>query len=578
MKVFFQRILISPSIQVRLAWTLLILLTLGYTLWMSDLTVLRYTSFTATAFDLGNLDQVIWNTLHGHLFQWTNQSDNYYGPPIRLAQHVEPIILPLSLLYLSRSDPRTLLIFQALVLATGTLPVFLLTRRYLPTWPLFAVIIAATYLFSPALLGENLYDFHPVSLATPLILYAFLALVYRRYAWFLTACILAMACKEDIPFTMALFGVLIIWKYKLPRLGTLLIVIGLIWFSLAFFVVMPHFLGAKNNNFWYRYAELGPTPLAAVKNILYQPWILFPYFFTLNRVYYLASLFRSTSFLALLAPEWLLPIVFSLAINLLSADGSLYSGIYQYNATIIPFILLATIHGTQRLLICWQQWRGEEISLPAVGSLIPARSPMASQELFWPQSIRYAFKLVTPTLRNTLRRPSAWLRPRLTTLALIGEQRWISFVTVLTPLARRVPLRRLQWYTSAWLIMMIALNWFILTPELNYIWPLHAVTDRDQHIQQILSEIPPDAAVSAGTNINPHVSERQYVTVFPAIKITPLNKKQDILVDYVVVDLEAVFPQDRNTTTTMLTQLVQSGQFCNLQQAEGVILLKRCGP
>src|SRR5450432_4914184 len=162
---------ISQSTQIRLAWALLIGLTLGYTFWMSSLTVLRYTSFVATAFDLGNLDQVIWNTLHGHLFQWTNQSDNYFGPPIRLAQHVEPILLPLSLLYLIFPDPRTLLVFQTLILASGALPVFLLTRRYLPIWPLFAPVMVAAYLFSPTLMGENLYDFHPVSLATPLILF-----------------------------------------------------------------------------------------------------------------------------------------------------------------------------------------------------------------------------------------------------------------------------------------------------------------------------------------------------------------------------------------------------------------------
>jgi hypothetical protein len=62
------------------------------------------------------------------------------------------------------------------------------------------------------------------------------------------------------------------------------------------------------------------------------------------------------------------------------------------------------------------------------------------------------------------------------------------------------------------------------------------------------------------------------------MKVATLDKKQDMLVNYVVVDLEAVFPQDRNDTAAVLTQLVQSGQFCNLKQAEGVILLKRCAP
>jgi uncharacterized membrane protein len=573
MKKSVQALRFSQSTQIRLAWALLIALTLGYTVWMSSLTVLRYTSFVATAFDLGNMDQVVWNTLHGHLFQWTNQSDNYFGPPIRLAQHVEPILLPLSLLYLIFPDPRTLLIFQTLILASGTLPVFLLTRRYLPIWPLFAPVMVAAYLFSPTLIGENLYDFHPVSLATPLILFAFLALVQRRYAWFLVACILAMACKEDVPFTMALFGLILIWKYKLPRLGTLLVIIGLLWFYLAFFVVMPHFLGTKNNNFWYRYADLGPTPLAAMKNILGQPWILLTYFFSFNRLYYLFSLFRSTCFLALLAPEWLLPILFSLAVNLMSSDAGLYSGIYQYNATVIPFILLAAIYGTQRAAICWQTWRGEEITFPSVGSL-DAELPRLQKTPWLSQHPRLALTTLAHKLYAT--RPASWLSTRLSSITQASKTRWHNFSLQLSPLARLVPIRQLQWYLSLLLLAMLTLNMIVMTPQLNYIWPTHPVTDRELHIDQLLRDIPANATVSAGTNINPHVSERRYVTVFPSITITSLEQKSHILVDYIIVDLESVFPEERNSTTLLLTQLIQSGQFCNVGQAEGVILLKRC--
>lgn len=580
MKQLLQRVPLSQSTQLRLAWTLLILLTLGYVLWMSSLAVLRYTTFTATAFDLGNMDQVIWNTLHGYLFQWTNQSDNYFGPPIRLAQHVEPILLPLSLLYLIYPDPRTLLIFQTLVLASGTLPIFLLTRRYIPAWPLLAPVMATAYLFSPALLGENLYDFHPVSLATPLILYAFLALAYRRYGWFLVACILAMSCKEDVPFTMALFGLLLIWKYKLPRLGSVLIVVGLIWFSLAFFVVMPHFLGAKNNNFWYRYADLGSTPLEAVKNIVLHPWILFTEFVTLNRIYYLFSLLRSTSFLALLAPEWLLPTILSLAINLMSTDAGLYSGIYQYNATIIPFVMLATIHGTRRLLICWQRWQGSEAGPATLASLASEQGMGATGWLLntMPIKIRSTWNVLFARLQRVGAWPLKWSQKLLTITRSVATDHWQRFSERMSPLATRVLLRKLQWYACAWLILMIALNWIIMMPQLHYIWPTHAVTDRERHIDQLLQEIPPDASVSAGDTINPHLTERRYVTVFPSIEVTLMTPHTHLLVDYIIVDLQAVFPQNRNSTASMLTQLVQSGQFCNLKQAEGVILLKRCGP
>src|SRR5436853_2303638 len=347
--------------QRQIAWWLLILVMLVYALGMSHQAILRYDTFKATAFDLGNMDQVLWNTIHGRLFQFTNQGADWYGPPTRLAIHFEPIILPLSLLYLFHADPRILLVFQTLALVTGALPVFLLTRKYLPEWPLLAPCMVIAYLLSPALLGLNLFDFHPVSLATPLLLYAVLALTYRRYGWFITACIFAAACKEDVPLTIAMFGILVIWYYKLPRLGTALLLGGLCWSLLAFLVIIPHFYpGAQHNNYWYRYEELGSSPGVALVNILFHPWLLFTTFITLDRIYYLFGLFRSSGFLALLAPEWLLPALPSLAVNLLSTDALLYSGVYHYNATIIPFIILAAIHGTRRLVVTWRSWRGEK--------------------------------------------------------------------------------------------------------------------------------------------------------------------------------------------------------------------------
>src|SRR5579864_8022479 len=348
--------------QQKIAWGLLIVVMLVYAVEMNHQAILRYDTFKATAFDLGNMDKVLWNKIHGRLFQFTNEAIDWYGPPTRLAIHFEPIILPLSLLYVFHADPRILLVFQTLALASGALPVFLLTRRYLREWPILAALMAMAYLLSPALLGVNIFDFHPVALATPLLLYAVLALTYKRYVWFLIACVLAAACKEDVPLTIAVFGILVIWKYKLPRLGITLMIGGVLWSFLAFKVIMPHFYpGVQANNFWYRYEALGSSPGAAIANILVHPWILFTTFFTLDRLYYMAGLVRSVGFLPLLAPEWLLPILPGLAINLLSTDPLLYSGVYQYNATIIPFIMIAAIHGTRRLIQAWQGWRHEEL-------------------------------------------------------------------------------------------------------------------------------------------------------------------------------------------------------------------------
>src|SRR6185437_15285515 len=122
----------QPDIQLKLAWWLTVLLMLSYMVVTSLWSLYRYWTFEAQAYDLGNMDQAIWNTLHGRFFVFTNRGWDYYGPPTRLAIHVEPILLPLSLLYLIHSSPETLLIFQSVALGLGAIPVFLLARHWLP--------------------------------------------------------------------------------------------------------------------------------------------------------------------------------------------------------------------------------------------------------------------------------------------------------------------------------------------------------------------------------------------------------------------------------------------------------------
>src|SRR6266568_4883254 len=583
-------------VQQKIAWGLLLLIMVIYMVDMSYQAILRYETFKAGAFDLGNMDQVLWNTLHGRFFQFTNQAIDWYGPPTRLAIHFEPIILPLSLLYAFHADPHILLVFQTLALGSGPLPVFLLTRRYIPEWPHFAPLLATAYLFSPALLGLNIFDFHPVSLVTPLLLYAILALTYKRYVWFLIACILACMCKEDIPLTVALLGILVIWKYKLPRLGTALLIGGLLWSFLAFKVIIPHFYpGVQANNYWYRYEALGSSPGAAVANIVIHPWLLFTTFFTIDRFYYLFGLVRSVGFLPLLAPVWLLPALPSLAVNLLSTDPLLYSGVYHYNATIIPFIMLSSIHGARRLIMLWQEWRGENVPTeeddkrsktinvvaPLVGARLPlvgarqstTRSTAQSIAQSTVQSIAYhliaAFRHMVAMMRTRLSSFMRSIQQRLVRFARRSVQ-WERFNERMVVLAKSISLPRLQWVLFAWITIMLVINFMIATPRLNAFWADHQPGSREQHIQQLLDMIPPDASISAGSNLNPHLSERQYLAVFPSIC---MNTSCSATAQYIIVDLNAVLPEDRTETTSELNQLVHSGQFRVLARAEGVVLL-----
>ncbi|MFL5628540.1 MAG: DUF2079 domain-containing protein [Ktedonobacteraceae bacterium] len=574
--------------QARIAWWLLLVVTLTYILEMGHQALLRYDTFKATAFDLGNMDQVLWNTIHGRLFQFTNQAVDWYGPPTRLAVHFEPILLPLSLLYAYHADPRILLVFQTLALASGVLPVFLLTRTYLPEWPILASLMATAYLLSPAVLGLNIFDFHPIALATPLLLYAVLALTYKRYGWFILACILAASCKEDIPLTVAMLGLFLIWRYKLPRLGIALTLGSILWSALAFGVIIPHFYpGAQHNNFWYRYESLGSSPADAIINVVLHPWLLFTTFITLDRVYYLASLLRSTGFLGVLAPEWLLLALPGLAENILSTDPLLYSGAYHYNAAIIPFVMLSAIHGTRRFIMLWRRWRGEPPIYTAQEDMQEDKTPPSKVDaalttLAHPIAIRLGLSHINSVLMARLH--GLWQRISVSKIAgfAVGTRKslvtwltiqWRRFSDRMEPLAREMSVTRLQWIAFVWITLMIGLNYMLATPVLSSFWADHEPGSREQHIQQLLAMIPPDASISAGSNINPHVSERQHLAVFPSISDTG-NDTTDT-VQYIIVDLNAVFPEDRARITNELDHLVRSGQYREIARAQGVVLLVR---
>ena len=588
--------------QQKIAWGLLILIMVSYMLAIGYQAILRYETFKAGAFDLGNMDQVLWNTIHGRFFQFTNQAIDWYGPPTRLAIHFEPILLPLSLLYAFHADPRILLIFQTLVLVSGALPVFLLTRRYIPEWPIFAPLMATAYLLSPALLGLNIFDFHPVSLATPLLLFAILALTYKHYVWFLLACIFACMCKEDIPLSVALLGILVIWKYKLPRLGTVLLIGGLLWSLLAFKVIIPHFYpGVQANNYWYRYEALGSSPGAAIANLVIHPWLLFTTFFSLDRFYYLVGLVRSVGFLPLLAPVWLLPALPSLAVNLLSTDPLLYSGVYHYNAALIPFVMVSAIHGTRRLIFIWQEWRQEyptylqqpetvdnlegaglthtldTITLEPTAQSNPAltTSSLSTNNLTTSPHLTSETISIAPfnsSLFTLFNRMIDRLKPRILQLTLPAwrHEQWQRFSERMSSLAKMLTIFQLQWILYTWIVLLILLNFMIALPQLDAFWADHIPGRREEQIQRVLALIPPDASVSAGTNLNPHLSERQLLAVFPSVC---LDTECNHTVQYVVVDLNDLSVENLAEATSELNGL--SKLYRPLARADGVVLLVR---
>jgi hypothetical protein len=138
------------------------------------------------------------------------------------------------------------------------------------------------------------------------------------------------------------------------------------------------------------------------------------------------------------------------------------------------------------------------------------------------------------------------------------------------PFATVISIPRLQWVVVVWIIMMALLNFFIILPTLNSFWADHDPGSREQQIQQLLNMIPPDASVSASDDLNPHLSERQLLAVFPSVC---LDSSCTRTVQYVIVDLNSLTIENRAAATSELNAL--SRQFRLIARKEGVELFVR---
>ncbi len=330
--------------QPRLIKLLLALSILGYSAFFSTQLILHFESFGSRALDLGNHSQTIWNTSRGNWFHQTNQP----GATSRLSLHVEPILLPVSLLYLIYPGPEILFAFQSLVAALGAIPVFALARRALKNdW--LALLFALVYLLLPPLQAATLLDFHAVTLAPTFLLAAFYFMETRRAGWFALFAALAVACKEDVTLIVLLLGLYALAVNRQGRLGGLTIALSLVWAAVAVFVIPRTFAGTENIH-WNRYDHLGSNPLNIVFNLFVQPQLFINHLRAVDAVGYLRLLLAPTAYTALLNPLTLLLAAPSLGINLLSSFPPMQRvNSLIYAAPLVPALMISSIYGVRNL-------------------------------------------------------------------------------------------------------------------------------------------------------------------------------------------------------------------------------------
>lgn len=294
----------------------------------------KYTNLLYNDFDLAVHNQSVANIMRGDL------SSSILGIPF-LGNHMVLILFLIAPLHIVFPSPMLLLAVQTIVLASGAWAVYLLARHEIDErW---AFVFSAIYLIYPPLIYMNLYEFHPVALATTFLLYAFYFFRLERHRPFWIFAILASLCQENVPLVIAGFGfyALVIrrrWRWVVPQ-----IVFGLLAFAVITLAIMPRL----NDKIQYLalYSQFGSTPGAIVKGMLTHPASTFLFMFSTAKLHFLNQLAAPLGYLSLLNPLALLPAMPVFLQRLLSARPTEAEMIYHYQAELIPFMFASAILG-----------------------------------------------------------------------------------------------------------------------------------------------------------------------------------------------------------------------------------------
>jgi uncharacterized membrane protein len=340
----------------------------GYTAYWS---IEQHHRLATTSFDLGIIDNLMFNAMSGHGFR----APVLFGPSggSLLAGHANFVLYLFLPFYWLSPRAETLLIIQSVLLGFAAIPLYGFAKTQLPRWS--AALVAVAYLLYAPLHGLNFYDFHYLPTCIFFLFCLFWALATNRTVllWVLWAT--CVSIREDVPVGLATLGAFLVFTGYRVRTGVWMTILSVISFVLIKFVIMQ-----MAGTWWFAnlYKDLMPqgargyggvvmtlltNPAYVVSTLLteekltYALHLLVPLvFLPLRRWAYLWLLFAGLFFTLLTTSykptvsiafqytsHWI-PYVFATAVLAMSAMGRSRSGVVHRRAALIALLVGVVLH------------------------------------------------------------------------------------------------------------------------------------------------------------------------------------------------------------------------------------------
>ncbi|MEM5806801.1 MAG: DUF2079 domain-containing protein [Candidatus Aenigmatarchaeota archaeon] len=312
-----------------------------YVLIFTYMSFLQYFSFVYVA-DFCIYEHVIWRMSSESSLFGLSYTD---GSLVNSIFHYNPIFIFLAIPYYFIPTPLFLLFIKSFLIGIGAIPIYKLANYKLKS-VIGGFIFSLCYLLNPAVHGVELYEFHPVFIAMPLLIWDFYFIEKNDYKKGIIFSILSLLVQENVSITIFLLGTYFLFRKKKKIFCLTLMSLSILWLIFSSFIMMPILYKGTSLVFVYRFNGLGNTLLDVINTVLTNPIYSLTRSFFRERIEFLIKMFLPLSFFSLFSPVLLIS-SFEYGMHILF-DNIPRFGIH-HGALMTPFTFIAAIYGVKRI-------------------------------------------------------------------------------------------------------------------------------------------------------------------------------------------------------------------------------------
>lgn len=322
----------------------------GFITSVSALQIVNHQALNTSYADLGIYDNILYKSAHGDPLGCSlSRHWSHYA-----RGHFDPILVLISPLYRLYPRAEALPVIQAVIVVSGVIPLYWLSRRATGS-SASGLAMGLAYYLHPAMHAISLSHFHSMALVIPVFLWVFWAFEAERWKLYSIGVVVLLLVREDAAFLTATLGIYGLLKRRPREMG-----LGLLTFGVS----IAYFLAVKN---WVMLeAEVLPQKLphgryfkdlvvedrglsSMLLTILSNPVFVLKKVLTGKKLLFACQLLVPLVFLPLLAPRGRVLLVFGTVFTLLASREWLFDLYFHYSSWLLPVLFALTSLAIGRL-------------------------------------------------------------------------------------------------------------------------------------------------------------------------------------------------------------------------------------